>query len=86
MDLQTAFNLVVAFAGFLGGWVLNTMWNAIKDMQATDKAVIDRVAAIEVLVAGQYVPRGELAKQFEGISNTLQRIEDKLDRKADKTN
>lgn len=84
MDLQTAFNLAVAVCGFLGGWVLNTMWNAIKDMQTADKAAIDRVAAIEVLVAGQYVPRGELAKQFGDIGDALRRIEDKIDRKADK--
>jgi hypothetical protein len=84
MDLQTAFNIAVGFGAFTGGWVLNTMWGAIKDMQTADKALIDRVAAVEVLVAGQYVPRSELDTQFTKIGNALERIEDKLSSKADK--
>lgn len=84
MDLQTAFNIAVAFGAFTGGWVVNTMWGAIKDMQTADKAIIDRVAAVEVLVAGQYVPRSELNENFTKISNALERIEGKLDSKADK--
>ena len=84
MDIQTAFNLVVGIAGALGGFFLKTIWDAVKDMQASDRQIIDRVAAIEVLVAGKYVPRGELSAQFRGINEALLRIEGKLDGKQDK--
>lgn len=84
MDLQTAFNLAVAIGGFLGGWVLNTMWGAIKDMQASDKQLADKVASIEVLVAGQYIPRSEYAADLSSIRASLVRIEAALVGKADR--
>jgi len=33
MDDQTLFNWAVGVAGFLGGWWLKVMWDAMKDMQ-----------------------------------------------------
>lgn len=84
MDLQTAFNIVLAAAAFLGGWVLNTMWGAIKDMQASDKDLATKVSEIQVLVAGNYLPRSEYRNDIVGIHQALQRIEGKLDSKADK--
>lgn len=85
MDLQTAFNLAVAFGAFLGGWILNTMWQAIRDIQTADKSLTDKVAAIEVLVAGTYVTRPEHGACMARIEGSLQRIEDKIDRKVDKS-
>lgn len=84
MDFQTAFNLVAGGVAFLGGWVLKTVWEAIEDLQKEEKALTDKVATIQVLVAGKYVPRDELSKQFDQINDALRRIEDKLDSKADK--
>lgn len=84
MDLQTAFNLVVGVLGFLGGWVLNTMWGAIKDMQKNERQLTDKVASIEVLVAGQYIPRSEYANDLASIRNSLGRIERALVGKADR--
>jgi hypothetical protein len=84
MDLQTAFNIVLSAAAFLGGWVLNTMWAAIKDMQKSDKDLADKVAEIQVLVAGNYLPRSEYRADIMSVHEALLRIENKLDGKADK--
>jgi len=84
MDLQTAFNIVVGLLGFLGGWVLNNLHAAMRDLQRADSLLADKVQAIEVLVAGQYVRRADLDHHMTAIFRKLDRIEEKLDDKADK--
>jgi hypothetical protein len=84
VDLQTAFNIILGAAAFFGGWILNTMWGAIKDMQSADKDLAEKVSEIQVLVAGNYLPRSEYRSDIVAIHETLQRIEGKIDKKADK--
>lgn len=84
MNWQDAFNIAVALAAFLGGYFVKTLWEAIKDMQAADLRLFEKVAAIEVLVAGSYVTRTEYRDDLRNISQLLERIETKLDGKADK--
>jgi hypothetical protein len=82
--MQTLFNIAVGLVGALGGWILNTLWQEIKSMQATDNKLADKVAAIEILVAGQYVKRDDIQVLSSAIFAKLDRIEDKLDGKVDK--
>lgn len=84
MDGQTAFNIVVALVGGLGGWVLNNIKSSIDSLHKSDSALTDKVQAIEVLVAGQYVRRDDMDKSIDAIFAKLDRIEAKLDHKADK--
>ena len=81
---QTIFNWSVGVVGALGGWVLKTMWEALKDLQSADKELANKVSGIEVLVAGTYVTRDELTRTIQAMMNKLDRIEDKLDHKVDK--
>ena len=82
--MQTLFNIAVGLVGALGGWILNTLWQEIKSMQATDDKLAEKVASIEVLVAGQYVKRDDMQVLSSAIFAKLDRIEDKIDSKADK--
>lgn len=84
MNWQDAFNIAVALAAFLGGYFVKTLWEAIKDVQAADLRLSEKVASIEVLVAGSYVTRTEYRDDVRNISQLLERIETKLDGKADK--
>lgn len=81
---QTIFNWSVGVVGALGGWVLKTMWEALKDLQIADKEIANKVSGIEVLVAGTYVTRDELTRTIQAMMSKLDRIEDKLDHKVDK--
>lgn len=74
---QELFNIAIGIAGTLGGWWLNTVWRAVRDLEK-------KVSAIDVLVAGHYVKRNELDKLSEVLFQKLDRIEGKLDRKVDK--
>ena len=81
---QTLFNIAVTVTGFLGGWWLKVLWDAVKDLQTADKVLVEKVSSIEVLVAGNYMTRADFDKIAAAIFAKLDKIEDKLDRKVDK--
>ena len=81
---QTVFNIIATVAGFLGGWWLKVMWDAVKDLQSADKILVEKVNSIEILVAGNYMTKSDFDKIGAAIFAKLDKIEDKLDRKMDK--
>lgn len=84
MNEQQFFNIAVAIIGALGGWVMRIMWQTLDELKTKDAKLADKVAQIEVLVAGQYVKRDDMDKSMSALFTKLDRIEDKLDKKADK--
>ena len=81
---QTIINWLLAGFGALIGFLLNAVWQAVKDLQASDKVLADKVGSIEVLVAGAYVKKDEFMSQMNALFSKLDKIEDKLDKKVDK--
>ena len=81
---QTIVNWLLAGFGGLIGFLLNVVWQAVKDLQNADKQLADKVGSIEVLVAGNYVRRDSFDAAVERIFQKLDHIEEKIDRKADK--
>ncbi len=81
---QTVINWLFAGFGWLIGFLLNAVWQAVKDLQAADKQIADKVANIEVLVAGNYVRRDEFGSVINRLFEKLEQIEGKIDRKVDK--
>ena len=73
-----------ALVGVLGGWWMKAMWEAIKSLEQADKALGSQVADLKVLVAGGYVRTEKFDSMSKAIFAKLDRIEDKLDGKADK--
>ena len=88
MENQTLFNLAIAVAGFLGGWWLKVMWDAIKDMQK-DLREIERELP-EVYVRKDDFKdtvkdlREEMRTGFNKIDGLLNLIFNKLEKKEDK--
>jgi len=83
-NFQTFFNIAITLIGFLGGWVLNSLKSSIEALQRADTALTAKVQAIEVLVAGTYVKRDDMDKLGAALFAKLDKIENKLDSKADK--
>ena len=73
MDYQILFNLAVAVAGFLGGWTLNRIYQAL-----------DRLDADLRQMPLNYVNRDDYRSDVTEIKTMLGKIFDKLDGKADK--
>lgn len=84
MDTQAIINVAIGVIGFLGGWVLKVVWESLKDLQAADKELTEKVATIEILVAGSCVTREDFANTIRAVFTKLDRIEDKIDHKADR--
>jgi len=72
------------WAGTLGGWWLKVVWDALKDLQEADKALVEKVASIEVLVAGRYTTREEFDRNLNAVFVKLDRIYELLSQKADR--
>lgn len=81
---QTIINWLLASFGALIGFLLNAVWQAVKDLQTADKVLAEKVGNIEVLVAGAYVKKDEFTQSINALFAKLDKIEDKLDKKADK--
>ena len=81
---QTLVNWLLAGFGGLIGFLLNVVWQAVKDLQKAVIALAERVGEIEVLVAGSYITKTDFTSVTDAIFRKLDRIEDKLDGKADK--
>ncbi len=81
---QQLFNIVFSVAGVLGGWVLKTIWDAVRDLQAADTNLADKVSRIEVLVAGNYITRHEFNNNLQRVFIKLDEISAKIEGKADK--
>jgi hypothetical protein len=84
VEYQVLFDVAIGVIGVLGGWTLNTVWAAVKDLQEADKELADKVAAIEVLVAGRYITREEFNNTFNQVFERLDRIRDMIAMKADR--
>ena len=81
---QLIINWLLAGFGALIGFLLNAVWQAVKDLQKADKELASKVGEIEVLVAGAYVKRDELDRAIDQLFAKLDQIEMKIDKKADK--
>lgn len=81
---QTIINWLLAGFGALIGFLLNAVWQAVKDLQTADKVLAEKVGSIEVLVAGAYVRKDEFMSQMNALFAKLDKIDEKLDKKADK--
>lgn len=80
VEYQVLFDIAIGVVGVLGGWTLNTVWSAVKDLQEADKELAAKVGAIEVLVAGQYVTREEFNQVLNQVFERLDRIRDLISR------
>lgn len=81
---QTFINWALGILSMLGGFLLNAVWQSVKDLQEADKELAEKVASVDKLVAGDYVRRDEFQDMTKALFSKLDRIEDKVDRKIDK--
>lgn len=82
--MQEFFDWVLAGFSAVLGFLLNAVWQAVKDLQKEDQELAKRVGEIEVLVAGNYVTRQEFDRVIDKLFTKLDHIEMKIDKKADK--
>lgn len=72
-EYQVLFNIILGVAAFFGGWMVN---NLTRSIERLDKDVRQMPLT--------YVSRADYRADIEEIKSMLNRINDKLDAKADK--
>ena len=82
METQTVINAVIGVIGTIIGALLKAVWDAVKDLQKADKDLAKDVGSLQVLVAGDYIRRDEFSKIVETLFAKLDKIDAKLDTKA----
>ena len=56
----------------------------MRDLQIADSALTEKLAAVEVLVAGQYVKRDYLESKMDGLWAKIDHMDQKMDEKFDR--
>jgi hypothetical protein len=73
MDTQYLFNIAVSIAGFLGGWVLNNIYQTIRALDNDMRRI-----------PFDYVAKDDYRRDIDEIKEICRQIFAKLDNKADK--
>ena len=81
---QTIYNWAFGLTNLVFGFILKAIWDSYKELKLTDTNLAEKVNSIEILVAGNYVKKDDFDKVADAIFFKLDKISDKLDRKADK--
>ena len=74
---QEFINLIAGAILMTLGWFARQLWQAVKQLQKD-------LQRLEVLMPSRYVEKTDLQLALRDIKDSLERIEDKLDRKVDK--
>lgn len=85
MNNQQLFNIVVLVCSGFGSWIIRTLFAQIKELQIANAKKDEQISNIQILIAGQYVRRDDLDKLINALFAKLDKIDEKLDTKVDKT-
>jgi hypothetical protein len=85
MDLGMAFNLAISVLGVVMGWFVKSLFDRIQGLEDDQKAQLKALGQILVDLPTNYARRDDLVGGMDKIFDALRRIEDKVDRKADRT-
>jgi thiaminase len=77
MENQLMFNLIITISGALGGWMLKVIWDALNDLKKDLKD-------INYQMHTDFVRKEDYREDINDIKDMLNKIFDKLEKKADK--
>ena len=81
---QNLINVLLGGLSVIIGAVISSIYNSVKELERSDNDINEKLSAIEVAVAGNYVKRDEFINTIERLFTKLDSIDQKLDAKADK--
>jgi chaperonin cofactor prefoldin len=77
MDMNLIINIVLGVCLSVGGWFVRQMWDAVQNLK-------EDIQRIEVELPTNYVRKSDLDARLDKIDETLEKIFDRLNTKADK--
>jgi len=86
MDWQWIANIGGGLSIMFLGALSKIMWKIITDLQKATKQLLDELNTTKLYAANNYVKRTDCSAAHNRVHESLDRIELKLDSKADKNN
>lgn len=83
-NIQLFFNFGIAILGIMVGIILNRIFVAIDGLKKTDEELSRDVKQLAVKLPTDYVHKQEFQHLTDALFKKLDRIEQKIDSKADK--
>ena len=83
-DYQMLFNVSFSVVLMGAGWLMRVLFETIKDLRDKDQKIYDKVAGLAVTLPENYVSKRDFKDLNDRIFDKLDRIENKIDTKADK--
>lgn len=77
---QLVFNIVVSVAGSLCLILIKVVFDSIRELQLSQKEVVDKLSQVSVCIASDYVKKDECTAERFSSAARLDRLEDKLTR------
>lgn len=84
MDLQTVINALLASGSAIGAWLARELWSATKVQSAEIHNVRKELSDLKEEIARNRVHREDFREAMREVKEMLNRIIEKLERKADK--
>ncbi len=81
---QTIVNALIAGCGAAFAFILKIVWEGLRELQKGDVELSAQVASVRLMMADSYVKRTDFENFSKAIFVKLDKIEDKIDHKADK--
>ena len=84
MTLQMALNIAMLIVATLGGWVAKMLFDRLDKLEKADEKQMAAITDLRAIIPERYAPKDEVERIGDRLFEALRRIEDKIDRKADK--
>lgn len=84
ISFQTIFNIGIALFSFIGGVSVNRLFIKLDKLTDQDEKLAKHINEISVTLPTKYVMKEDLQRLSDALFAKLDRIEAKIDKKADK--
>lgn len=84
MDVAQAVDWAFKIAIAVGGWFVKVLFDKLKSLESADKEMAKAVNDMRIELPTHYVQKEEFKQMGDNIFAALRRIEDKMDKKADR--
>ncbi|MFZ4537160.1 hypothetical protein [Propionivibrio sp.] len=81
---QTIINAIIAGSGAAFAFILKIIWEGLRELQKADVELAAQVHAVRLMMADSYIKKDDFERMTSAIFVKLDKIENKLDAKADK--
>lgn len=82
--IQILINAIIGGLAAAGAFIIKIIWEGLRELQRADVELTAKISEMQLLVAGKYVKKDEMDSVIKAMFTKLDRIEDKLDKKADR--